>query len=315
MSARKPVDAALAYAQAGWPVFPQVPNGKAPAISYRSTHPDGPACPGGCGRDGHGLHDATTDPDKIRYWWRDQPDRNVGIRTGAPGPDVVDVDVRPDGSGMPAWRKLADAGLVSGYQAKILTPSTGMHLYYRGTGQTGGQLRGQHIEMKAQNGCVTAPPSKRAGGEYLVVHHEPGSSATVSWPEIREYLEPQRQERTRDASARPDGETSLDRLAGWLSKRTEGDRNFPTFYAAKQLALAGQLNAAAEERIVQAACEAGLRGGPREARTCIASARRAAARELGPGRPFAPMPGAPGAAATWDQPGSARAPQRQAEAV
>ncbi len=284
-----PLKAALDYARAGWPVFPQQPGGKAPAISFRSTHPADSTCPGGCGRDGHGLRDATTDPDKIRYWWRDHPDRNIGIRTGAPGPDVIDVDVREDGSGMPAWKRLREAGLVSGAQAQILTPSTGMHLYYRGTGQTGGQCRSQHIEVKAQGACITAPPSSRAGGSYIVVHHEPGSGATISWPEIRDFLEPERRGSPRvRREPRPAGETSLDRLVHFVSTRGEGDRNFPVFYAAKQLAIAGQLDGDAVERLVQAAVESGLRGGAREARTSIASGQRAAARELGTAR--APRP-------------------------
>lgn len=313
------LEAALAYARAGWPVFPQQANGKAPAISYRSAHGSQRDCPGDCGRDGHGFRDATCEPDKIACWWGRHPEWNIGIRTGAPGPDVLDVDVRPDGSGMPAYRKLRDAGLVSGEQARVLTPSTGMHLYYRGTGQHGGEVRGRHVEVKAQDACVTAPPSTRAGGQYIVVSHSKPSSATISWPEICDFLQPEpARSANRGAAPRPAGETSLERLADWLSKTTEGDRNFPTFYAAKQLELAGQLDGAAQERIVQAAVAAGLRGGAREARTCIASAQRSAARERA-ARPFAGPPAAASPSDTTpapDQPVSTTlVPQHQAEAV
>ena len=75
--------------------------------------------------------------------------------------------------------------------------------------------------------------------------------------------------------------TSLDRLVEWTAVREPGDRNFPLFWAAKQAALAGQLDGAAVERFVDAARRSGLAGGEREARRTIASAQREAA-TLGP---------------------------------
>jgi hypothetical protein len=157
--------AALDYAQAGWPVFPQQANGKAPAISCRSSHGTEPGCAGGL-RAGRARGSTTRPPTRTR-----SVTGGVGTRSGTsgsepapPGPDVLDVDVREDASRMPAYRKLQAAGLVSGERARVRTPSTGMHLYCRGTGQHGGEVHGQHIEVKAQGACVTAPPSTRAGG-------------------------------------------------------------------------------------------------------------------------------------------------------
>lgn len=113
---RSPQHAALAYAAVGWPVFPVTPGGKTPA--FPAAHPPGDparaACQGECGQAGHGFHDATTDPEQIREWWGRDPDRNVGIRTGAPGPDVVDVDVRADGSGFAAFNRARREGLADG---------------------------------------------------------------------------------------------------------------------------------------------------------------------------------------------------------
>jgi hypothetical protein len=256
-----PQQTALAYAATGWPVFPCRPGSKEPTTR-------------------NGFHDATTDPAQIREWWRRDSDRNVAIATGAPGPDVVDVDVREDGSGFAALNQVKRAGLIEGYHAIVRTPSTGMHLYFGGTGQRSGSIRGRHLDFRSQGGYVVAPPSQAGGGRYVVVRHEPPTGATVSWDAVRGLLEPQPQ-REHTASGRAPGRdigtTSLDRLVEWTAARQAGDRNFPLFYAAKQAALAGQLDGAAVERFVDAARRSGLEGGEREARRTIASARREAA--------------------------------------
>jgi hypothetical protein len=269
---RSAQDAALAYARAGWPVFPCIPGEKVPSTA-------------------NGFHDATTDPEQIRRWWSANPGRNVAIATGAPGPDVVDVDNHGErGSGFAAWNELKRAGLVERPRALVRTPGGGFHAYFGGTGQPSGTIPGRHLDWRAQGGYVLAPPSRVAGRPYEVVHHQP-SDATVDFRAIRDLLDPQPR---RPAPARhqaPGGtrETSLDRLADWVAVREPGDRNFPLFYAAKQAALAGQLDGEGVERLVDASLRSGLRGGEREARRTIASGLRAAEREV-PGRSFGPAP-------------------------
>jgi Bifunctional DNA primase/polymerase, N-terminal len=256
---RSPQDTALAYAGIGWPVFPCRPGSKEPTTR-------------------NGFHDATTDPAQIREWWRRKPDRNVAIATGAPGPDVVDVDVREDGSGFASLNQAIRAGLIGGHHAIVRTPSTGMHLYYQGTGQRSGSIRGQHLDFRSAGGYVVAPPSQANGGRYVVIKHEPATGVTVSWDAIRGLLDPQPHHAPAGARGRGDiRSTSLDRLVEWTAARQAGDRNFPLFYAAKQAALAGQLDGAAVERFVDAARRSGLRGGEREARRTIASAQQQAA--------------------------------------
>jgi hypothetical protein len=68
---------ALAYAARGWPVFPLKPRDKVPLI---------PKAAGGTG-----VHDATTDPDRIREWWAREPHANIGLACGVAF-WVLDVD-------------------------------------------------------------------------------------------------------------------------------------------------------------------------------------------------------------------------------
>ena len=91
---------ALAYAEAGIPVFPCAASG--PRCKQPLTE--------------HGHHDATTDLDQIRRWWTRWPDALVGIPTGPDsGVWVLDVDGRrlmvfrdpvplPQGLGATAYR-------------------------------------------------------------------------------------------------------------------------------------------------------------------------------------------------------------------
>ena len=107
----------LAYAARGWPVFPCQAGQKIPATA-------------------HGHLDATTDPQQITTWFDRHPDWNLAIATGAPGPDVLDVDQHgPAGNGYPAFTRLERAGLVDGAAAYVRTPAGGMHAYFTGTGQ------------------------------------------------------------------------------------------------------------------------------------------------------------------------------------
>jgi hypothetical protein len=98
---------ALAFATCGWPVLPCQPGQKTPATR-------------------HGYRDATTDPGQITAWFGRHPGWNLAIATGAPGPDVLDVDQRGEaGNGYAAFRQLKAAGLLDGASAYVRTPAAG----------------------------------------------------------------------------------------------------------------------------------------------------------------------------------------------
>ena len=87
---------ALAFARGGWRVFPCLPGQKIPATP-------------------HGYRDATTDQQQITGWFGRGRDWNLAVATGAPGPDVLDVDEHGEaGNGYAAFRQLRDAGLLDG---------------------------------------------------------------------------------------------------------------------------------------------------------------------------------------------------------
>jgi hypothetical protein len=278
--------AAHQYADVGWPVMPCRAGSKEPATE-------------------HGFFDATTDHRQIARWWAADPSRNVAIATGAPGPDVVDVDNHGEhDNGFGTLNHLKREGLVDGYHAVVSTPSEGIHLYYRGTDQGNGCVRGYRIDFRSRGGYIVAPPSATPAGQYAVVKHSPVAEArTVSWDAIRAELEPpQPQAPARRAERHGEASTSVDRLVQWTASRQAGDRNFPLFWAAKEAHLAGQLDGEAVERFVDAARRSGLEGGEREARRTIASAQRHGDRQLHPAA-HAVTPG---------RPSPAREPQREA---
>ena len=152
---------ALAYASRGWPVFPCMYGRKIPLTR-------------------HGFRDATTDERRITAWFASRPDWNLAIATGAPGPDVLDVDQHgPAGNGFAALARLRDTGLLDGATYYVRTPSGGLHAYFTGSDQRSGRLASHHLDFRATGGYVLAPPSHVKGRCYQLVkvadgHGEPG---------------------------------------------------------------------------------------------------------------------------------------------
>ena len=169
---------ALAYARHGWPVFPCLPGEKIPATA-------------------HGFRDATTDEQQITEWFGRGFTWNLAIATGAPGPDVLDVDQHGEaGNGYPAFARLQRAGLVDGAAAYVRTPAGGMHAYFTGSDQHNGRLPSHHLDFRSHGGYILAPPSQVDGKPYRLIkklggrqrpglggsHRAPGTPAAPATP-------------------------------------------------------------------------------------------------------------------------------------
>ena len=160
---------ALAYARRGWPVFPCLPGQKIPATR-------------------HGFRDATTDPDQITDWFTRHPDRNLAIATGAPGPDVLDVDQHgPAGNGYAALGRLRRAGLLDGAAAYVRTPSGGLHAYFTGTAQRSGHLPAQPPGLPLRRRLHPRPALPGDGRPYRLLTAT-GRHGRLDWAAVTRLL-------------------------------------------------------------------------------------------------------------------------------
>ena len=207
-----PLRQALAYATRGWPVLPCQPGRKTPATR-------------------HGVRDASTDPGQITAWFGRHRDWNLAIATGAPGPDVLDVDQHgPAGNGYTAFRQLRDAGLLDGANAYVRTPSGGLHAYFTGTGQRNRHLPDRHLDFRSHGGYVLTPPTRIDGKPYQLIQALAGHGA-LNWDAVLGHLQPQHQPPPRHPQH---GHQDISGLARWVASQGEGNRNAGLFWAANR---------------------------------------------------------------------------------
>ncbi|ASZ74210.1 DNA primase/polymerase [Mycobacterium phage Squint] len=155
---------ALWYASQGWPVFPLAVGDKLPAIP--TAHPKGDplrgVCKGECGKFGHGLYDATTDPAQIRKWWG-EAEYNIGIPTGHAF-DVIDID------GAKGYQSLLELGddVFPPIHGKVSTvrEDSGEHWYVLPTGDGNRAGVRPGIDYRGAGGYVCVPPSRVGDKQY-----------------------------------------------------------------------------------------------------------------------------------------------------
>lgn len=157
------LQAALSYAEHGWPVVPLKPNDKRPLLK---CWPD----------------KAMTDPEKIREWWAKIPDANIGLLTGMRSKLlVIDSDEK---NGMSGRMSIRGAGLPVPETWLVQTPSGGYHYYYqfptgKSIGSPAGVLDG--VDIRGDGGYVVAPPSVIDGKSYAVASPAGIASLPSQW--------------------------------------------------------------------------------------------------------------------------------------
>lgn len=253
-SAAELLASALWHAAHGWPVFPCEVGGKRPVPV-------------------HGFKDAVSDKERIRSWWHGRP-FNIGVSTGAPGPDVLDVDVRPDGDGWAAFGRLKAAGMLSGAHRLVRTRAGGAHLYFAGTDQRCGSLKADHLDFKSRGGYVLVPPSyvdaghtdDGIAGGYEITDDRPQTGAALNWETARRLLRP-----LQPVSVRAGRGGSVRHLPEWVAEQGTGNRNKGLYWAAYRAAEAGDQDVLLQ--LVDAALSTGL-DRDEALRTVISAARK-----------------------------------------
>jgi hypothetical protein len=292
---RRFVEVALRYAAHGWPVVPL----HAPAASGCTCRSDGCGSPGKHPRTTRGLHDASTDHDRINAWWQRWPSANLGVVTGAAsGLLVLDIDL-PDGPSSLDRLEAEHAPLPATCEQR--TGSGGRQLLFAHPGhRVNNRTRIEPgIDVRGDGGYIVVPPSAHAsGGRYRWTGRVPPATPP-DW--LLRLLD---RTRTPDAPAvaspslsLPVGTreqryaaSALQREISQVAAAVEGSRNDTLNRAAFNL---GQLTASGlldpgrvTAELERAATSVGL--GPVEARRTIASGLAAGGQR--PRTPPAPPP-------------------------
>lgn len=167
-------EAAMAYAQRGWPVIPL----HTPADGRCSCGKADCGHPGKHPRTPRGLHNATTDPNVITRWWERWPNANVGIVCGD-GLAVLDVDPRHGGDQSLSELEATHEPIRS---LAAATGGGGRHFYLLGPVDLRSRVGFRPgLDLKAEGGYIVAPPSLHASGrryEWTTEGSEPKEMPT-----------------------------------------------------------------------------------------------------------------------------------------
>jgi hypothetical protein len=160
-----PGRAAELYAAFGYPVLPcfaPAPGGGCTCRAGAGCHRPGKHPRLKARRPGRGgVHEASTDPGRVRGWWRRWPAANVALRTGDRF-DACDVDGPQGVEALRAILHNAPGALGAGPLAR--SGGGGWHLLFAatGTGSPGAVLPG--VDWRGQGGYVLVAPSAHPSG-------------------------------------------------------------------------------------------------------------------------------------------------------
>lgn len=267
---------ALSAAERGLAVIP-LSRRKLPAL--RSPHradPAHPPCHGECGRFGHGVHDASADPARVRALFAAAPwATGYGIACGLPPHHLigVDLDTKPGTDSPAALRALAARhGFTVPETVVVLTPSGGRHLWLTGPPDVAvpnsASRLAPGIDIRGAGGYLVGPGSRGTHGTYATAPGTAHLRPAPCPPALLDLLLPPPPRPARAPSA--DGGAAL---VHFVRTAHEGERNARLFWAACRAHEQG-MGPSLTPHLLDAALDAGL---PEpEARATLTSAARRA---------------------------------------
>ncbi|MFE0099157.1 bifunctional DNA primase/polymerase [Streptomyces sp. NPDC059009] len=271
---------ALSAAERGLAVIPLSAT-KLPAIRSphhdEADHPHQPPCHGECGRPGHGVYDATSDPVRIRELFAAAPHATgYGIACGLPPHHLIGIDLdTKSGTDAPAaLRELALRHLFTIPETVVVvTPSGGRHIWLAGPPDTvvpnsAGRLA-PGIDIRGAGGYLVGPGSRTTHGTYSTVPGTAHLPPAPCPPALLRLLTPP--PRTARHAAPAAGPQQGQGLVQFVLAAHEGQRNTRLFWAACR-AYENGIGPDLAPQLTAAAVRVGLT--EREARSTIASAAR-----------------------------------------
>ncbi|MEV5724498.1 bifunctional DNA primase/polymerase [Streptomyces pharetrae] len=270
---------ALSAAEHGLAVIP-LSRTKLPAL--RSPHRLDPVplpCHGECGRFGHGVHDASTDPERIRALFAAAPwATGYGIACGLPPHHLIgiDLDTKSGTDASAALRELALRHLFTiPATVVVTTPSGGRHLWLTGppdvaVPNSAGRLA-PGIDVRGAGGYLVGPGSRTEHGVYGTAPGTAHLPPAPCPPALLRLLLPSPRTTARSSTSPGEHQGQGDGLIQFVLAAHEGQRNTRLFWAACR-AYENGIGPDLTAPLIDAARSTGLT--EREARATIASAAR-----------------------------------------
>jgi hypothetical protein len=148
-------DWAIAYAKSlNWFIFPLKPRDKTPITT-------------------NGFKDASNDPERIKQWWAQHPQANIGVDCERSNLAVIDLDGL---NALDRWNVISDSmGLPFARCAVAETGGGGNHIVYAQPNprirNTNGKL-GKGIDTRGDGGYIVLAPSVHPSGKLYQWLHE-----------------------------------------------------------------------------------------------------------------------------------------------